>query len=148
MIRIFNDKEKKEILIDDSLSNVIVTPHMYIEPCYIKIEINGFFMLNHMSKCSDCKSFVYSFGKSSNNWFLEYKNKKYLINTDKIGSKINGENKIQQTTYSEYNNGTTLVLSIMELDIQKLNEMMLSHQDNEEYEKCIIFRDLIENAKI
>lgn len=147
MIRIYNNKERKEILIDDTLSNVIITPHMYSEPSHIKIEIDGFYILQHMKNCDDCKSFVYSFGKGNNNWFLDYKNKKYHINSEKIGENKIGENKIQQNSFSEYKNGTTIVLSLTELDFEELNRLMIFHQELEEYEKCSIFRDLIEEAK-
>lgn len=146
MLRIFNTKIKTEILIDDTLSWIIVTPKMYLEPPHIQIEISDFFMLSHANECDDCKSFINAFGKESTDWFLEYNSKKYQINTSNLGSKDYGSNKIQQTRFSEFNTGTLLVISLLVLDVEKLNLLLVEAENNEEYEACCRYRDLISEA--
>ncbi len=147
MIRIFNTKSKNEILIDETLSWIIVTPKMHLEPPHIQIEISDFFMLSHANECDDCKSFINAFGKDSIDWFIEYGSKKYQIITNDIGKGDYGSNKIQQTRFSEFNTGTLIVLSLLELDVNKLNELLEEAKNNEEYEACSRYRDLISEAK-
>lgn len=146
MIRIFNTKINTEIVIDDSLDWVQVTPYVHLIPQHIKIELNGFYLYNHASKCKDCESFIKCFGKDNNDWFLEYNSRKYKINTKDIGGKEFGANYIKQTFFSEYDNGTFLTLSVMELDITELNVLLKNAENEEQYESCAIYRDLIKEA--
>jgi hypothetical protein len=147
MIKIYNSKEKREILIDDKASWVIITPMMHLEPPHIKIDLSGFFLFNHSSTCNDCKCFIDSFSKNSNDWFLLYNSKKYKINTENLGSSEFGSNQIKQTYFSEFEQGTSITLSLLELNIDELKKLIIDAVNEEEYEKCIIYRDLITEAE-
>lgn len=146
MMRIFNTKTKSEIIIDEKLDWVQVMPMDYMIPAHIKIELKGFFFGNHASNCKDCNSFIKSFGKNSNDWLLEYNLKKYKIDTNSIGSNEYGGNQIKQTI-SDFEYGTVLVLSIMELNIEELNLLLIDAVSNENYENACVYRDLIVEAK-
>jgi hypothetical protein len=146
MTRIFNTVTKSEIRIDETLDWIQITPLTYIEPTHIKIEIEGFFLGQHANTCIDCKSFIDAMGTDSNDWFIEYNFKKYKINTKGLGLKDYGSNQIKHIV-SEYENGTFITLSVMELNIDDLSQQLDNAEKEEDYLKCSVYRDLISEAK-
>ncbi len=146
MIRIFNSITKSEIHIDESLDWIQVMPMFYMEPSHIKIEMKEFYFANHSSSCEDCNSFIKSFGKDTNEWFIEYNSKKYKIDTNSIGSKEYGSNEIKQSI-SDYQNGTVFTLSVIELNVEELNKLLSNAVYEEDYHKACVYRDLIKEIK-
>ena len=145
MITIYNSKTKSVINIDDSVDWIQVTPMDYLKPAHIKIEMKGFFLGQHAASCKDCNSFIKSFGKESNEWFVVYNLKKYKIATNSIGSKEFGENELKHTI-SDFVYGTTLTFSVLELNIEELNQQLENAVLEEDYKNACVYRDLIKEA--
>jgi hypothetical protein len=142
MIKIFNNNGGNLILIDDSLDWIAITPMLYLENPFIKIEMQDFCFGNHAMNCIDCLSFIDSFGKKSDDWFLEYNSKKYLLDMETVGSKKFGANELKQMK-SEFFNGTILTLSLIEIDKNILKALELESAMLEDYYSACRFRDLI-----
>ena len=142
MIKIYNKKTNNSILIDESLDWVQLMPMLYLDKPFLKIEMEGFYFGNHAESCLDCKSFIESFGVSSNHWFLEYNSVLYLIDTENIGIENSVNNELKQV-FSDYFNGTILTLSLFELDKTQLRKLELQSLEIEDYESACKYRDLL-----
>ena len=145
MIRIYNNKTNASILIDGD-SNILVTPHLYIEPKYIKVELCDILWVDHARECEECGSFMRSFGQPEQDWFLEYNDKKYLINMRDPGNKGHGGMRIKHPI-SDYDGGTLMVFSVKELDTEALENEMHDSAKREDYLKAHECKLLIEEAK-
>lgn len=142
MIQIYNSNKQVKIDIDEELDWIQFTPYTYLEPKHIKIEFkNGFNFLNHSNSCKDCKQFLNSFGRDTNDWFLKYNDKLYKINTKNIGQKDFGSNEIS-AIYSNFEYGSKLTLSLFELNLDELKILEKQSVELDEFEKACIFRDL------
>jgi hypothetical protein len=146
MIRLFNTKTKNDIFIDDNLDWIIVEPHLNEENIFIKIEMVGFFLINHSLKCIDCSSFVNSIPFSMKDWFLTYNKKTYTIKSSDINNAGYGKSKLKQVI-SEFENGTKLTIQLEEYSRDSFNELMLISAEMEDYDSACYYRDVIETLE-
>lgn len=148
MIKIFNKKQKAEILIDEKSSFIQFSPYDYEEKPYVIIEIKDFNLIRHAAKCYDCNNFFKSFGKNSTNWYISYSDKVFRLDMKELGKNNYPTSKIS-LTHSEYNSGTKLTLLFHELPTSKeelKKHLKLSIQE-ENYEKACVLRDLINDKE-
>jgi len=146
ILKIYNSKTSSEIIIDDSVDWVIITPVIGVEPKHFKIELRGFFFNRHIHECNDCRSFLEAFGSNKNDWFIKYNHTKYKIFMDTVGDGSYGGNEIR-SKISGYEYGTTMVLSILQLNELELNAQLNNSVGNEDYESACLYRDLITEIK-
>lgn len=149
MIKIFNKKQKVEILIDEKSSLIQFSPYDYEEKPYVIIEIKDFNLIRHVTKCDDCNKFFNSFGKNSTNWYISYSDKIFRLDMKELG-KNNYLNSKISLTHSEYNSGTKLTLLFHELPIRKkeLERLLIVSVEQEDYEQASIIRDLINDQML
>jgi hypothetical protein len=143
MIRIFNKKQAFEILIDETIPQVIFTPRDYEDIPYVKIELKGFNFHHHTYSCSDCKAFLNSFGTSTLDWFIEYSGKIKRLDLSEFSESFTTNRSIFRI--SEFENGSILKLNLSNIPttISELEKRLEKDLANENYEKCCIWRDLI-----
>lgn len=144
MIKIYNKKKDKEIIIDDSVDWVQFTPRDYEKNPYVRIELKGFDFLQHAQECEDCKSLLNAFGKDSIHWYVSYSDKVFRLDTSSIGQKTYGKNDIR-TIVSGFESGTKMTLAFHPLPTNKseLQYLLAKEVEMENYEKACIIRDLI-----
>jgi len=144
MIRIFNEKLKVEIQIDDKSDWIIFTPKHYEENPSVKIEFKNLNFPYHANSCSNCKQFIDSFGKESVDWYITYFDKIFRLDTSQIEKKGYLQNKIE-VTMSDSDPRTEMVLLFHRLptDKSKLKTLLKIAEQNEKYEDACILRDLI-----
>ena len=144
MIKIFNRKLNVEISIDENKDWIKFNPRHYEENPYVEIVMNGINFLHHSYKCTDCKLFIDSFGVDSVDWYISYLGKIFRLDTEQIGSKGYGQNKINFGIHDFYN-GTRMILKFHVLPINKikLQNLLNLYVEKEEYEYAGIIRDLI-----
>lgn len=146
MIKIYNRKISKEIIIEDN-ANVIIEPHNYdAENPHFRIELPCIDFFNHAETCSDCGAFLKAFGTKTFDWYLEYKNVSYRLNLEKLGGKDFSNNQlIGKAGY--YFSGTEMKLILDKDTIESLTEKLGEYEAKEEYEKCIYVRDKINGIR-
>jgi UvrB/uvrC motif len=146
MIRIFNNKIQKEILIDDATDCVIVSPRDYeIENPHILIDLVGIDFLNHAQACSDCKAFIDNFGTRNLDWYLEYKGKSNRLDLFEVGNSYYDNQA--KTIISDDFSGTKLKLKFDTDTIETLQEELSENVSNENYERCVFLRDKINSIR-
>ena len=146
MIKIFNKKLKKEILIDDSTEFVTLIPKQYEEGNpHVLIELYGINLFYHSRTCEDCKSFVSALGTKTHDWYININGKVERLNLYGLGNKYTDNHASNINSYYFY--GTKLKLNIDTDTIESLESNLLAHEQNEEYEKCCFFRDKINAIK-
>ena len=145
MIRIYNNKLRSEISIDEQVDWIQFNPRDYEERPYIIIEMKGFDFLRHAEKCQDCKEFIGAFGNHSLDWYISYNDKVYRLDVEQIGKGEYPHNEIKYTM-SEYNPGTklTLIFHPLPTDKSELKTLLNKAVLDEKYEHACILRDLIE----
>lgn len=145
MVRIFNNKERKEILIDESADWIQFMPRPYDEDDpHVLIEMNGFDWARHADECSDCGSLLATLGKSDHFWRLSWNNQIWPLNLVGVGPQP-GKNRLVYKIGSFFD-GTRMKLK---LDIRTQDELRTELEEcvnAEEYERCVIVRDII-NAR-
>jgi hypothetical protein len=140
MIRIFNAKLEKSILIDEKNENVTYVPKQYEEESpHILIELKGINLFHHSQTCEDCKAFVDALGSSSYDWHIFINGKVERLDLRSFG-KAYKDNKASFNV-SDYFCGTKLKLNLdadTEESIQQKIELFLKE---ERYEECCFLRD-------
>lgn len=146
MIKIYNKKIQKEIIIEDD-ANVIIEPHNYdIENPFFRIELPCIDFFEHAETCDDCGTFLKAFGTKNFDWYLEYNNVAYRLNLEKIGGTDFSNNQlIGKSSY--YFSGTEMKLILDKDTVESLTEKLYEYEANEEYEKCVYVRDKINGIK-
>jgi hypothetical protein len=141
LIKIYNPKEKFEILIESSTDWVLINPRTYDEKPYFEIKLlHGFNFFSHAKKCKDCKGFMDSLGKNTLDWYLDYNSNTYRLDLSKLGN----ETKLNYIN-SEYEYGTILILAIHEIPVDKESLVLLRENlvSEEKYEEACVIRNLI-----
>ncbi len=142
MIRIFNNKIKKEILIDDSLDIVIFSPRDYDQNNpHILIDLKNIYFSNHAQKCNDCNSLLKAFGTNTTNWFIEYNGNKKRLNLQHLDSKFE-TNKLT-STISEWFSGTKMKLVFDTDTVVELEKKLKQQIENEDYKGCSLTHNKI-----
>jgi hypothetical protein len=140
MIRIFNIKTRKSILIDDKSDNIVYNPKLYEEGNpHVLLELKGINFFHHSETCEDCKSLVDSFGTNTHDWFIDLNGKRERLNLQNLG-KLYTDNKVSFTT-SDFFYGTRLKLNIDTDTVESLEQELLSYVSQEKYEECAFIRD-------
>lgn len=144
MISLFNKKLDVKILIDEKADWIHFNPRDYEDVPYVIIEMKEFSFHHHASKCKDCKTFLESFGEESVDWYISYDSKIFRLDTERIGKSGYPQNEIK-VTMSDYNPGTkmTLVFHKLPTDKEDLEVHLKSAEENEDYKKACVIRDLI-----
>jgi hypothetical protein len=146
MIRIFNNKLKKEILLDETNGVVRLHPRQYDDDNpHVQIEIKGVNLGHHAYSCSDCDAFVKALGSQSHDWYLDINGTIHRLNLFGLGNEPH-ENQFR-TTISYYFTGTKLKLNIDTDTVESLTAELQNHIAAENYEQCCYFRDKIEDIK-
>lgn len=150
MIKIYNEKLRRSILIDDSVDWVIFTPRDYDDIAHVVIEFKDFNYVMHAPHCPDCKDFTESFGKKSSDWYITWENKLFRLDTEHLGQKGYGMNQIKNTV-SDYEDSSKLILIFHALPTEKseLESYLKRVIEEENYEEACRIRDLItEKSKL
>lgn len=142
MIRIFNKKTNKSILIDETLPHVHFSPLDYYEDNpHILFKIEGLNLGHHSRTCEDCGSFLNAFGTNTCDWYIDYSNKINRLNLTSFGQKPTDN----QLTFmgSAYFTGTILRLNIDTDTVESLEQTLKNFELTENYESCsLIVRKL------
>lgn len=142
MIRIFNKILHYEIIIDESIDIVQLTPRQYeIENPHVLIELHKINFLNHSKTCNDCGAFIKALGTNSHDWFIDINGKVNRLDLKTIGKKYL-DNHIKRVNSSEFH-GTRLKLNLDFDTIESLQLALQEHEQSEDYERCCILRDKI-----
>ena len=143
MMRIFNKKKEIEILIDDAIPEVTFTPKDYEDNPSVIIELKNFDFHRHTFKCKECDTFSKAFGTDTLDWFIGYLGKVKRLDLRNFGNNYTSNNSIFKI--SEFYNGSILKLNISHIPDTLLGLQTLLENDiaNENYEKCCVWRDLI-----
>lgn len=146
MIRIFNYKLKREILLDESKGHISLHPRQYDDDNpHVLLEIRGVHLANHAQSCSDCGAFVSALGTRSHDWFIDINGKVERLNLYGLGNEPT-DNRLK-SIISYYFTGTKLKLNIDTDTIESLQDQLNEHISTEEFEQCCYFRDKIQNLK-
>ena len=142
MLRIFNKTLNANIVIEKS-NNILVIPKTYEDKPNFRIEFRcGFNFGFHTHSCRDCKLFLDAFGTQTNDWFIEYNDVIYLIDTYEMDGLNNGF--FLKYSIDSFINGSILQFNVMHLDIYDLKLKKGIAVGNEEYEVACFYRDLID----
>lgn len=143
MIRIFNKKNGVEIIIDDTMPEVIFTPKDYEEIPHVKIELKNIDFHRHTLKCTSCNTFLKAFGTDTLDWFIEYLGKTKRLDLSNFDNNYSSNHSIFRD--SEFYYGSILKLNISQIPntAQALQALMERDIAKEDFEKCCIWRDLI-----
>jgi hypothetical protein len=142
MIRIFNRLNGHEILIDETVDGIRLIPQNYNEDNpHMSIELTGFDWARHARTCSDCGAFLADFGNHGHSWLLEWQGKSWPLILTGFGRET-GKNRLAYEI-SEYFTGTRLRLKLDTRTIDDLHEELNRLSRAEEYEGCVLIRDLI-----
>lgn len=148
MIKIYNKKRERSILVDDSVDWIVFTPKDYDDIPHVIIEFKNFNYLIHAADCPDCKEFIQSFSTESADWYLSWGNKIFSLRTDGLGQKGYAKNQIKHTVSDHDDHSRlTLVFHNLPADNVKLESRLKEVIDTEDYEKACIIRDLMEEKK-
>jgi hypothetical protein len=134
MIRIFNKKLKKSILIDESFPQVSFEPRQYEDNPYVRIKLSGIHFSNHAMSCDECSTFQKSFGTDSMDWHIEFLGRTRRLNLSKFGDHENA-NKVEWRL-SPFFSGSTLKLNICTDTVESLSEELHLRENIEDYEGC------------
>lgn len=146
MIRIFNNKTGKGILIDDKSEIVTYSPKQYEEGNpHVLIELKGINFFHHSRTCEDCKSFVDSLGTKSHDWFIDINGKTERLNLYGLG-KLHTDNKATFIN-SFFFHGTKLKLNIDTDTVESLEQELSKLVQAEKYEECCFVRDKLNEIK-
>ena len=141
MIKIYNKKLAKEILIQDNGGHVIVSPLFYdsTNP-HFKINLGCIDFFTHAEECEDCGAFLKAFGTDTFDWYLEYNGTPYRLNLKSLGkTDLNNNHLAFHAGY--YFSGTEMKLNIDNDTVESLEGEMKLLLNQEEYEKCVYVRD-------
>jgi hypothetical protein len=142
MVVIYNSTDKRSIQIDDSLSNVKVSPQDWdLTTPHLKIEIKGFIYSQHASSCEDCAAFMRAFGTKSPNWHICYNNKSYRLDLSQVGRGY--YDNVIKCTIGTYEYGTRLNLVIDTDTIENLTMLLEANEILENYESCCFLLEKI-----
>lgn len=142
MIRLFNTKLKKEILIDDKSGVARLTPKYYdVDIPHVLIELYGIDLFHHSRTCEDCDAFVKALGSKTHDWFIDIDGKINRLNLYGLGQKYTDNHASQIHSY--FFNGTKLKLNLDTDTVDSLQDELNRHLENEEFEKCCFYRDKI-----
>ncbi|MFN0032641.1 MAG: hypothetical protein ACKVOR_10820 [Flavobacteriales bacterium] len=147
MIRIFNFKEKRTILIDETSSMVCFHSNDWDEENpHLIIELKGFHFSHHARTCEDCGSFLNAFATESVDWCVEYLGKTKRLDLSRLGKNFNDN----QFTYriSDFANGTKMKLNIDLDTLELLDELLKVHEQLEDYDQCCRIRDKMKAISI
>ena len=142
MIRIFNIKEERAILIDEKSSMVTFYDNDWNEENpHLVIELKGFHFSHHAMTCEDCGAFQKAFGTKSTDWFIDYPEKTKRLDLSNFGKTMDENQMVFRI--SEFDNGTKMKLNIDADTVESLGEKLKVHLDREDYEGCCKIRDKI-----
>jgi len=142
MIRIFNNKLNKVILIDDENEIVAYIPKLYDEENpHVLIELKGIDFFRHSKKCEDCKAFVDALGSNSHDWYIDMNGKVERLNLFGLGKKYTDNKAAVISSY--FFDGTKLKLNIDNDTIEGLKIELKELEQSEQYEECCFLRDKI-----
>lgn len=142
MIRIFNKSNGYEILIDESVEWVRLMPRHYEdEDPHMWIEMSGYDWGRHAESCAECGAFLADFGKPRHSWWLQWQGKSWPLILVGFGN-APGKNRLLQE-FSEYFEGTRLKLKLDTRSIDDLHGELTELIRLEDYEGCVVVRDLI-----
>jgi hypothetical protein len=142
MIRIFNNKLSKVILIDDKNEFVAFVPKQYEEGNpHVLIELEGIDFFRHSKKCEDCKAFVHALGTYSHDWYIDMNGKVERLNLYGLGKKYTDNKATLINSYFFY--GTKLKLNIDNDTVEDLKVELKKLEQSEQYEECCFLRDKI-----
>jgi hypothetical protein len=140
MIRIFNNKLDKAILIDDKDEIVTYSPKQYEEGNpHVLIELKGINLFHHSRTCDDCKAFVDALGTKTHDWYIDINGKVERLNLWCVG-KMHTDNKASFIN-SYFFHGTKLKLNIDTDTIESLGNTLERLLEEEKYEECCFIRD-------
>jgi hypothetical protein len=99
--------------------------------------IPGFFWHHHAAyKCSDCKAFHDSFGKSTYEWLLYHDNQYFLLDLKEFGDEHEHFSNISQFNISSSFSGTRLKFGWKKIDSDFAYDLLTFHENEEKYESC------------
>jgi len=143
MIEIFNRKEDRRIMIDDSLPQVIFMPKDYEDVPHVIIELRGLNFHTHSLTCKDCKSFINSFGTRNMDWFISYSGKVKRLDLLRFENQFLDNHSTFKI--SEFENGSLLKINLSTLpsDKEELQALLQANSVLENFEYCSLLQNLI-----
>ena len=103
---------------------------------FISIEINGGFNWHqHASNCPDCKKFIDDFGLNTYRWLLDYEDDLFILDLREFEVNDHFKNLSQFIISKEFH-GTKLKFKKWGFTDDSLRQLILLHENLEEYENC------------
>jgi len=136
-LKLYNHKEKILIYL---LGDIV--PKFYMEPPHYEIILHGYEFQRHIHTCKCCQAFVNDFGKESKDWFLEYDDKKFIIDMRTLG-------KEYEKNHFNFKNsiwflGAQIKLNIYPEQITDYMKLLEEQCEVENYENCLEIKNIIE----
>lgn len=104
---------------------------------------------DHARKCKDCGGLMKDFGTETLNWYMEYGDTIFRLDLRTFGKGYSSNEFKRTISYFDEDSSFLKLMVNREFpaSVNELNELRFKFENQENYEKCAIIRDLIDDLE-